>query len=369
MIGKALDTLLRKKWSDDKIEAFIGNYRASYISSATDFTLRTAAASGGTTSALLIAGLKLGLFDGAVVCKSILIEGKVRATFTIAKTENEILECCGSKYVETNFARDAVPLIVAFPGKVAVVGLPCDLTYLRHRCSSDDKLKNKVYCMISLFCGHNSSHDLIDGVTARIERKHGCKIISYKFRVGTWRGNLEVALDNGTLLRLPSKYFNDYQNLFFFCQQKCLSCYDHFGYHSDISVGDLWLFRLRNDSHKHSSVIVRTDQGEGLWELSCNLGLLASTKLSIKDILEGQSRSAPSHYNCTAREMAGKLLGVRIKSAVRSSVRWYEYLNALITVANYKISCTEFGKKFIFIIPRRLLKIGLYAKKGLESLP
>jgi len=49
-------------------------------------------------------------------------------------------------------------------------------------------------------------------------------------------------------------------------------------------------------------------------------------------------------------------------------VTWHAYLNAFITIANMRLSDKSWGKKLIFIMPRPILKLGLYFKKALESL-
>jgi coenzyme F420-reducing hydrogenase beta subunit len=368
MSGKLIDQVLKKEWSDEHVQRYVGNYRSTHLTHAADLEVRRKAASGGVTSALLIHGLRWGFFDGAVVCKTVLIDGKVRARFEIATTADQVLAARGSKYVETRFLQEVLPLIRSFEGRVAVVGLPCDIAALRHRCEKETALANKVMLTFALVCGHNSRTGLIDKITTRLEREAGQKLKDYRFRVGHWRGRLEADFEDGTTISKPSKFFNDYQNLFFFCERKCMACTDHYGYHADISVGDVWLFGLKNDPIKHSGLIIRSELGEKLYQSAFDGGVINSAQLSIRDIMDGQSRIGPSHFNVSARVRAGRLFGLKLKDTVNESVNWHTYLNAFIAIANMRLSEKPWGQKLIFVVPRPILKISLYFKKALESL-
>ncbi|MFP4602010.1 MAG: Coenzyme F420 hydrogenase/dehydrogenase, beta subunit C-terminal domain [Halochromatium sp.] len=367
MLGVFIDRCFKKSWSQEDIERYVGPHRKAYLTHATDLALREKAASGGSASAILIDGLKRGCFDGAVVCKATIENGKVRARFSIATSVEEILAARGSKYVETRFLREVLPLIRDFDGRVAVVGLPCDITALRNRSSKEPELARKLVLTLALFCGHNSRTNLIDSITARIERETGEAIAHYRFSVGHWRGHLEAELTNGRVVQKPSKVFKDFQNLFFFCERKCLACHDHFGYASDLTLGDIWLFRLKADPIKHTAIITRTQAGENAFDGAVRAGNLQATEIDIRDVLDGQARIAPSHYNVSARAKAGRWLGVKLPDPVNERVKWHAYLNAFISISAVRLSEKNWGQNLIFATPRPLLKVFLYLKKGLES--
>lgn len=366
-LGKVADRLLKKTWSDTDIQRYVGNYRSAYLTYAKDEYVRSRAASGGTTSALIIHGLENGLFEGAVVCTTVLEGGKVRAHFSIATTAEQVLAARGSKYVETKFLREVLPIIRDFEGRLAIVGLPCDIAALKHRCEKEPELANKVVLTFALVCGHNSRTELIDEVAKRLEHEAGKKLAYYRFRVGHWRGHLEAEFEDGSVLSKPSKFFNDYQNLFFFSERKCMACHDHYGYVADITVGDIWLFSLKDDSIKRTGIITRSSRGQDAFNNAFAAGVVDASELDVQYIMDGQARIGPSHYNVTARYKAGKLLGIKLKDTVKQPVPWYSYLNALMTLTNIRLSEKKWGRKIIFIIPRPILKIYLYLKKGLES--
>lgn len=369
MLNQLTDKLLKKSWSGEQIEQLVGPYRNLYHAYAADESVRINAASGGIGSALLIELLKSAEISGALVCNTLIINGKVRANFAIATTEQEILAAQGSKYVETAFLQQALPLIRQFDGTVAVVGLPCDITNLNRWIAKDQLLADKVRLTIALVCGHNSRTELIDGITQKLENQAGAGLKSYRFRRGHWRGELEAEFDNGTAIRKPFSYFSLYQNLYFYSEKKCLVCNDHFGYQGDISLGDVWAYRFKDDPIKKTGVIIRTAAGETAWSVASKSDRIVTQTLDINDILDGQARAAPYHYNVSARSRVAPLIGYKIPDKTKIKVSWHEWLSALMALFNMRWSENKKWSGLIFKLPRPILKILLYFRKGLESLP
>ena len=366
---KIIDKLIRKDWSSQEIDKYLGEVDSAWMSYAQDSTVRQAAASGGTTTAILSYLLKNGDVDGALVCRSNVSGGRVRTQYYIATTQEELLESRGSKYVTGFFLQDALPLMREFRGKLAVVGLPCNLKNLGKILKKDKHLQDQIVLKIALFCGHSSSSELIDNIVSRMEKSQGSSLIKYKFRVGHWRGNLEAVFSNGRTLQKPfSKYFGLYQNLYFFCEHKCLSCYDHFGYFSDISVGDIWVLKMKEEPIKSNSVILRTKRATQIFSSACQESFLSAKRVDKRMILDGQSRTAPYHYNVSARSRAGKLLKINIPDTLEERVKWHQFISAFIALLNMKISENEKMVNLIFLTPKILLKFYLYIKKGLETL-
>ena len=361
-----VDSALRKKWSSIDVNNFVGDYRYCRLTYSLDVELRQNAASGGSLTQMLIDGLENNVIDGALVCRTVIIDNKIRPKFYIAQSKEELFNSQGSKYVETRFVKEAIPLIKNFDGRLAVVGLPCDISITKRLMLKDIKLNNKIKVLFALVCGHNSKYDLIDKISEKIESKFNKKIKKYFFRVGHWRGKIKIIFEDDTVQYLPSSYFNDYQNLFFFSEKKCLACYDHYGYDADISVGDIWSYYLKNNPIKHTALIIKNDRGNEYFN-KCSTNLYQK-KIIIDEILDGQSRIGPFHYNLTARAKVGKLFNIKLVDRVNAKVTFWHLLDSFITLLNFKLSSNSFGKKIIFFIPRKILKFYLYIKKGLESI-
>jgi coenzyme F420-reducing hydrogenase beta subunit len=359
--------LLRKQWDAEKVHKYIGDYKKSWFAYASSEKIRASAASGGITTALLAFLIKEGEINGALVCRSIITEGKIRPQFFIAESEEELLASQGSKYIAVDFNQDALPLIRAFKGKLAVVALPCDTTNLRHACENDSQLEKKIALVITLFCGHNSRPELTDMITRKLTKSNKT-LKDFRYRRGHWRGSLQAEFNDGGQVEKPFSYFSLYQNLYFFCQQKCHHCIDQTGYNSDISVGDIWSLRMKENPVKHSAVITRSPAGAAAFQKALDAEVITANAEPIDEICEGQARSLPLHYNTSARSRAGRLLNIKIKDSVNEKVRWNDFLIAWIALFNEKLSRSSSGQKLIRRTPRFLLKLYLYVMKGLESI-
>jgi coenzyme F420-reducing hydrogenase beta subunit len=367
MIKRIRRAIWHKSFTPDQLRRYVGEFEGCYFTYAADEAVRANGASGGSVSALLIYLLESGQIDGALVCQTVLREGKPRPEFAIARSRDEIMAAQGSKYAAVYFSNDALPLIEAFDGRLAVVALPCDATILQRTRAKSPDLDRKIALVITLFCGHNSEPALTDAIVDRLGRGRG-PLTSYRWRTGHWRGNLEATFADGTPVVRPFEVFSDYRNLYFFAQPKCHHCFDHFGYHCDISAGDIWSPRMKANPIKHTALITRTPAGEALVAAALREGALVGGQEPVDEIANGQARTAPFHYNVTSRARVGRLFGVRIKDRTDARVRLVDYAIAFIALLNERSSRTRIGRAVILRAPRPVIRLYLYLLKGLESL-
>lgn len=366
--GTVLDRFLKKRWSPSAIDRYVGTCREAWLTHATDDAIRERAASGGTTSAVLIEGLRQGLFEGAVVCVAAVEDGKVRPRFQIATEPGRILPARGSKYVESWFLPSVHPPAARLPGAGGLDGAS-----LRHRRPAPelwDRSRPRGQAGRDHRPGLCSQlpHPSIDAVTARLERRVGQPLRGYRFQIGHWRGHLEAEFADGSLLRRPTKTFIGYQTIFFLCERKCLSCHDHYGDAADLTMGDIWLFRLKDDPITHTALITRTSAGQALFDAATRAGAVAASGLDIRDIMDGQARIDPGHYNVTARALAVRWLRLLIPDRVQAEVSWHGQLKAFWTLANVRLSESAWGRRLIVAMPWPLIRSLLDLKKGLESI-
>lgn len=356
-----------RKWSSDDVRKYVGDFRSVFFSYAADPAMRRKAASGGSVTALLTYLLERGEIDAAVVLKTVVTEGKAGAKFVLARTPEEIRECQGSKYESVRFTHEVFPLIRDFQGRVGLVALPCDARIVADYRRRNRGFDEKIALVITLFCGHNSEPVLRDEVLRRMGNGRG-GLVDFTYRFGHWRGQIGARFENGDEVVRPFREFSDYQNLYFFSQRKCHHCIDHTGYHGDISAGDIWSRRMMNHPIKHTALIVRTEVGERVVHGALETGVLVGKVEPIGEVLDGQARTLPFHYNVSARSRVGVLLGENIKDTVRERVRWNDFIVAFMVLMNERISRTRLGRAVIFRIPRPLLRGYLLLLKGLESL-
>lgn len=363
-IAAIAERLTAKTWTPEIAKAYVGPYRRTCIAHASDPAVRETAASGGAVTAVLSTLLESGAVDGAVVCRSATSEGRVRARYCVATTREELLEARGSTYVLGRFVSEAMPLIADFDGRLAVVGLPCEITALTRR----PELDAKVAVRIALFCGHATTHELVDHVVDQLAKETGGELTSFRFRVGHWRGMMRAGFDNGAVVEKPFAYYGLYQNLYYFAAKKCMYCGDHFGYDADLCAGDIWSQRYKSHAIKYTALIAKTDAGLRAIEEAEETGTVGTLDVPIDHVLDGQRRAAPFHYNVSARSQAGAKLGIKIPDRLGAPVRWHERMAAGIALRGFLATRTPEGAAKVLRANRRVLKLKLLLFKGLESL-
>lgn len=366
---RIVDWSTRKDWTAAELIAMLGpTARSCCLAHAADSELRSQAASGGAVTSLLLHALETGAIAGAVVCATRITNGKVRAHMVLARNRQEVIAARGSKYVEIKFLREVLPLLRDIDGRVAVVGLPCDITALRRWTERDAELAAKVAWTVALFCGHNSRAELVDGVVEKLNREaRRDDLAEFRFRTGHWRGELSAVYENGTEIRKPFKYFSDYRNLHFFCERKCIACKDHFGYDADISAGDVWLQSFRDRPIKETCLLVRSDRGADALATAAAAGKLVVEEAPLRLALDGQARVAPLHYDLDARARASRWLGIRQPGDRGQPAPFLKTVSAAVSLANMRFS-ERHRAHIVFRVPRPILRAYLYFKKGLESL-
>jgi len=329
--------------------------------------LTESAASSGTVAAILVHLLESGRIDGALVVTSVVARGKLECRFAIARTRDEILMAQGSKYAAVYFQRDAVPLIRAFNGRLAVVLLPCDAKSLRRLRIAEPEVDAKIALVMTLFCGHNSEPELTDAVIARYGRDHGA-LRSFQHRFGHWRGKLRIRYEDGAEIVRPFEDFSVYQNLFFFSQKKCHACFDHLGFYCDLAAGDIWSQKMKDDPIKKNAIVIRSQRAAELMAELENTRVLQVEAVTIVDVCNGQSRALPFHYNVSARSRVGRLFGMRLKDVTRVDAKWNQVAVAFLVMLNERITRGRIGQRLVLATPKPILKAYLLLLKGLESL-
>jgi coenzyme F420 hydrogenase subunit beta len=262
----------------------IGRYLSCHVGHAIQETVRWNAASGGIVTALLVAALKKGAIDGAIVTR-MNPESPLEPLSYLATTEEDILAATGSKYcpVAANLSlRD----ILSSEGRYAVVGLPCHIQGLRKAQRRNRKLRERVAVCISIFCGLNMSPM---GTQVMLRRQGISKenVAQIKYRGAGWPGSLQVELRDGQTCSEPYlDYFDDQ----FMCYEmhRCNLCCDSFGELADISCGDAWLPEYKSsDDQGTSVVIVRSERGRDFLS-SVEPGVLALDPLSVDKAIQTQ---------------------------------------------------------------------------------
>ncbi|MBR4559822.1 MAG: Coenzyme F420 hydrogenase/dehydrogenase, beta subunit C-terminal domain [Fibrobacter sp.] len=258
-IGCDIEFLSKNCFSDGNIKKdyYIGRYLETFVGHSNDNEIRYHSASGGVLSHFLIYLLEKGLINGAVVTKFSSSDAMYPETF-IATSKEEILSAKSSKYCPVSL-NGITKKILAFEGKVVVVGLPCHIQSLRKRLTFDSKLKEKIVGLFSIYCSSNRNFNaqkfLLDYYKIRRE-----DVTKFAYRDDGCLGNMKVFVSGKEpLLNIP---FIDYYGALrsFFKPRRCLSCIDHYGELADINFGDIHIAPYSNDRIGVSSIIVRNSK-------------------------------------------------------------------------------------------------------------
>lgn len=261
--GAAVDFVqLGEKFLDgDRDDPRLGRFLTCHVGHASDEEIRWDAASGGIVTALLVAGLRKGLFDGALVTQ-MNPESPLEPMPILATTEGEIKAAAGSKYCPVA-ANVRLREILDADGRFAVVGLPCHIHGLRMAQARIPKLRTKVVVCISLFCGLNMSPL---GTRVALDRRQVPvdQVTELRYRGEGWPGALQVQLRDAQTYREDLYSYFD-RSFSAYEMYRCTLCSDAFGELADISCGDAWLPEyMANDEQGTSVVIVRDTRGEAL---------------------------------------------------------------------------------------------------------
>ncbi len=336
-------------------ELLLGKVENAYLAHAQDPTVRDGAASGGVVSAILLYLLKNDYIDGAVVSRLRIKDGKIGAEAFIARSPEQILAARGSIYMEFSM-RSQLRELADMPGRFAVVGLPCQLEYLREFEQEFRALRDKVAFRIGLFCSGTSHKELL----IQVLRRQGISeadVRSLRFKTGHWRGKTRVELVSGETCAWPYfKGFGLYRNLYLYTVSRCLSCMDQTAELADISCGDAWLAELKEDPIKHTLTIARSPDARALLENIQDSGELELREISLEDAFAAQRR--PLIYkkrNFGARKRLGRLFGFNIRGEALFKPQWNDYIGAFFVLLNVRLSRNKFACRIINALPRVLL--------------
>jgi len=354
-----------RAWTNEEVMRYLGAHRACYLTHASDGSVRDGAASGGSTSQIALSLLEQNIVDGVLVWRMAYGAESPETEAMIATGHEQIIAARGSKYCAVSYPKEAMPKIEAFEGRLAVITLPCDASYLRRKMAKSPALREKIHCILTLFCGHNSEPEL----TKLFVERHGVpwkRVEELKYRTGEWRGKLTCVAKDGSTFETPTSAFTHYQNLHFFSQRKCLSCVDHYGYDGDICTGDIWSLDMKGRSIKPTLVVTRTDRGEEVFERT--RGALDTERVEPKIVVNGNSRGLTYHYNISARSRVGKLFGIRIKDTLRLPTTTLDRLIAFFGVFNFWVSHQPRLKGVVRRLPTLFVRAYIYFFKGLQQL-
>jgi coenzyme F420 hydrogenase subunit beta len=256
---------------------YIGTYKSLHVGFSTDETIRRMAGSAGVISTILVYLLETKKIDGALVLGMSKEEPWMNKPY-IATSREEILAAAQSKYTISS-VNELLEEAGRFPGKLAYVGLPCQVHSIRKLQQQNDPSVRNISYIIAPFCGLNMHFSSVVSYLRAFGEKDYRQISDLQFRHGEWPGNMRVEMHSGKVYLLP-KFHANYL-IPFHMMQRCRHCIDLANEFADISVGDAWAPVYEERGKGFSLVVVRSEKGEQLAKEMTGAGLIDLQHLNL----------------------------------------------------------------------------------------
>ena len=315
--------------------------------------LRDSGTSGGAVTAVICSLLKKGEIDGALVASKAEDGGYIAL---VAKTEDEIRQATQSKYqfIPIN---SLIRSVLQMEGKYAIVGLPCHVQGLRKASIEVPALEDKFAYIFGVFCGFNMHKEATEYLLKKSKiPAREIKSMEYRGKHNNASG-FKVTSKSGKIFFLP-KHNYTFLN-FFFCNTRCMKCFDFTAEFADISFGDAW------ETENCTRIIIRTKRGEKAINIATN-ELLYIEDSSETDIFKTQNqlinhkKKYISHRAQLFKTFPDYKIDFEILSGKNKVKSWLFFIT-------YSICSCRFGRLIIRIIPLKLLGFLSSSIRGIMS--
>lgn len=261
----------QKIFGDAAPNSPIGFVRAVYAARATDEDILLVSQDGGATTALLKYALDNKLIEAAIVTG---VDEKIywKPRPMIAFNKGDLLKSASSKYVSSPSLISLASAVEEYKVEsLGLVGVGCQIKALRKMQFTDwghVKYGLKVKFAIGLFCSESFFYKGLIGEYLASKNIDLSKVTKFEIAKGKFivKSNAEI------LLSVPVKEVKAYG------RKGCKLCDDFSARFADISVGGV------DSPPGWTTVIVRTDIGESLFNDAVSSGYLDAKKMSIDDL-------------------------------------------------------------------------------------
>ncbi|MFZ9628542.1 MAG: Coenzyme F420 hydrogenase/dehydrogenase, beta subunit C-terminal domain [Ilumatobacteraceae bacterium] len=264
-----------------------GVVRSVHLSQSTDLDRNLRASSGGLVKEVLRSLLSSGDIDGVIALGH--VQGLEFAARLVTSAD-AVDDLPGSIYHNLHQV-SALQLLRDTPGRLVVVGIPCQLeglwSWVRRRAP---ELRDRVTLTIGLLCGWQYSHHSIHAIGQYLgfDPAH---IDDISYRGGGPVGQLTVRTTDGSEYTASRRIDFGYQVAFdrHFNTNRCHVCINHSNFLADLVVGDAWLPSTVFTKTGISLVICRTERAEQVLAGLVSSGSCNSVEVSVDEIRESQT--------------------------------------------------------------------------------
>lgn len=261
---------------------YFGKYINCYTGWARDAQQRYLCSSGGIATEIAKSALRNHLVTAVILP----VQDKENPLVFSPKLLHSIEEIevnRGSKYLPIE-QLSIIKSLLNSKEEVLFVGLPCHIQGLRNIQNNLPWVKEKIKFTLGLFCGLNWAPVATEDIVLRNSMRVS-EICYINHRTKGWPGNLLILDNSGNKIELM---YPNYINKSFSANilPRCLYCSDGTSELADISCGDAWLNKFKNDRLGTSIFIIRTEKGNELLSASkCSKEIVKSNP---NDIIESQ---------------------------------------------------------------------------------
>lgn len=249
--------------SSSEIEEYLlGNFTSIYCAKAKDKEWLKKCGSGGVASSLIRTLLECGDYDSAFCIGGYdYRNGNVKTErYT---SDDDFSSTPRSRYLTINHEAAVSYMLTHRDERIILIGTPCAITGILNTISVNH-LNRDNYLLLGLFCDKTMHYGVVDYFKSYPSNDR--EMTDFYFRtkeVHGWPGGVRICYDDEThqdLQNTERMKVKDY-----FVPERCLYCLDKLNRHADISLGDNYIAGNK-DSEGQSSVIIRTEIGNRVWE-------------------------------------------------------------------------------------------------------
>ena len=100
-------------------------------------------------------------------------------------------------------------------------------------------------------------------------------------------------------------------------------CQEHFSNCADLSFGDIWLKEMKKRDRKFTSCIIRTPQGERIYQSAVQSGMIHDEPISRRKVVLSQKRTLAFKYLCAdAKRESFKRQGKELRLQTTGRCKW-----------------------------------------------
>lgn len=283
-------------WGATSHDVSVGKFADLYAGHVADEQFRFAGGSGGMTSWFLKALLDADEIDHVFHVKPIDpdadSEGRI-FRYAISSDTPGLLEGRKSRYYPVDLS-DVYAMIMAKPGRYAIVAVPCFAKALRLMQRSSPEIAERVRFVVGLVCGHLKSRSFgeflgwqqgvkpadLRSIDFRVKRPGGD---ASEYAVEAYDGR---SRHRGQALK---EYFGTTWDLGFMKYEACEFCDDVFAETADVVFGDAWIQPFQKDWLGSNVVLTRHPKASQLIAEGIGRGDLVLEPISLEEMIRSQA--------------------------------------------------------------------------------